>query len=204
MVGLRVEPGTAGADGLERRSSACRCRHGCGEVDRRPTGTAVAVAGARRVPAWSAPTTATDCLAADLRRTRSAVSPGAVVDLSANRTTLELSGPPARAGAGKGLPAGPAPAQLQARARRSPPSSGPVPVLLWQTAERTLPGMILPRASFADFTGPLAAGRDDASSPRPRCPDGTERAGPVLRRHRAVVVAHGGPDAGGAAVRRRR
>lgn len=74
--------------------------------------------------------------------------PGSVIDLSANRTTLELSGPSARAVLEKGChydlhPSAFGPGQAVSTAL------GPVPVLLWKTTEETF--RILPRASFADY-----------------------------------------------------
>jgi sarcosine oxidase subunit gamma len=74
--------------------------------------------------------------------------PGSVVDVSANRTTLELSGPAARATLEKGCPIdlhprsfGPGTAVLT--------NVGPVPVVLWQTGANTY--RLLPRSSFADY-----------------------------------------------------
>lgn len=73
---------------------------------------------------------------------------GSVVDVSANRTTLELSGAAARQVLEKGCPAdlhprsfGPGDAVTT--------TLGPVPVLLWQSGPLTY--RILPRASFADY-----------------------------------------------------
>lgn len=75
--------------------------------------------------------------------------PGHVMDLSANRTTLELSGPSARAVLEKGC-------HVDLHPRSFGPGTavstllGPVPVVLWQTGEQTY--RLLPRASFADYT----------------------------------------------------
>ena len=75
--------------------------------------------------------------------------PGQIVDLSANRTTLELSGPSAREVLEKGCPM-----DLHPRAfavgTAVATTLGPVQVLLWRTAEQEW--RILPRASFADYT----------------------------------------------------
>lgn len=76
-------------------------------------------------------------------------SPGQVVDLSANRTTLELSGPSARAVLEKGChvdlhPRAFGPGQAVSTAL------GPVQVVLWQTQDQTY--RIMPRASFAEYT----------------------------------------------------
>jgi sarcosine oxidase, subunit gamma len=73
---------------------------------------------------------------------------GSVVDVSANRTTLELSGPAARETLEKGCP-------VDLHPRSFGPGTavattlGPVPVLLWQTDETTY--RVLPRSSFADY-----------------------------------------------------
>lgn len=73
---------------------------------------------------------------------------GAVVDVSANRTTVELSGPSARATLEKGCPA-----DLRERSFRPgaavATTLGPVPLLLWQTGATTY--RLLPRGSFADY-----------------------------------------------------
>jgi sarcosine oxidase subunit gamma len=78
--------------------------------------------------------------------------PGAVVDLSANRTTLELSGPSARKVLETGCPADLHP-RVFGRGTAVTTTIGLVPVLLWQTAEEggSQTYRILPRASFADF-----------------------------------------------------
>ncbi|MGW1397220.1 sarcosine oxidase subunit gamma [Streptomyces sp. NPDC002405] len=75
-------------------------------------------------------------------------APGSVVDVSANRTTLELSGPSARAVLEKGC-------ALDLHPRSFGPDRavstqvGPVPVVLWQTGETAY--RLLPRSSFADY-----------------------------------------------------
>ncbi|MDQ8703981.1 sarcosine oxidase subunit gamma family protein [Streptomyces sp. LHD-70] len=75
--------------------------------------------------------------------------PGAVVDVSANRTTLELSGPAAREVLEKGC-------VLDLHPRAFGPSRavatqvGPVPVILWQTDEAPS-YRLFPRSSFADY-----------------------------------------------------
>ncbi|WP_167040905.1 sarcosine oxidase subunit gamma family protein [Salinibacterium sp. ZJ454] len=76
-------------------------------------------------------------------------SSGLVVDVSANRTTLELNGPSAREVLEKGC-------MLDLHPRAFTPGTavstqiGPVPVILWQTTE--IPTYrILPRASFSDY-----------------------------------------------------
>jgi len=87
-------------------------------------------------------------VAAELREALDG-APGSVVDLSANRTTLELSGPAAREVLEKGCPL-----DLHPRAFASgqavSTTVGPVAVLLWQVDD--LPTYrLFPRSSFADY-----------------------------------------------------
>ena len=76
--------------------------------------------------------------------------PGSATDLSANRTTFELTGPSARAVLEKGCPL-----DLHPRAFAVGPAYvtliGSVPVILWKVADESY--RILPRSSFADFLG---------------------------------------------------
>lgn len=75
--------------------------------------------------------------------------PGQVVDLSANRAVVEISGGSAREALEKGVPA-----DLHPRAfpvgTAVTTALGPVQILLWHTAEDEY--RVLPRASFADYT----------------------------------------------------
>lgn len=77
-------------------------------------------------------------------------APGQVVDLSANRTTFELSGTRARAVLEKGC-------SLDLHPRSFPPGTalstevGNIPVVLEKTGKESF--RIFPRASFADFLG---------------------------------------------------
>jgi sarcosine oxidase subunit gamma len=77
-------------------------------------------------------------------------APGQVVDLSANRTTFELSGPRARAVLEKGC-------ALDLHPRSITPGTalntevGNIPVVLLKTGEDSF--RLFPRASFADFLG---------------------------------------------------
>jgi sarcosine oxidase subunit gamma len=75
---------------------------------------------------------------------------GQVVDLSANRTTFELSGPRARAVLEKGCSLDLHPRILKAGTALSTEIGG-IPAILWKTAEETY--RVLPRASFAEFLG---------------------------------------------------
>jgi sarcosine oxidase subunit gamma len=75
---------------------------------------------------------------------------GQVVDLSANRTTLELSGPLARAVLEKGCALDLHPRVLKAGTALATEIGG-IPAILWKTAEESY--RIFPRASFAEFLG---------------------------------------------------
>lgn len=74
--------------------------------------------------------------------------PGSVVDVSANRTVVELSGPSARSVLEKGCPADLHPRAFGPGTAIST-SLGPVPLLLWQTGDQTY--RLLPRSSYADY-----------------------------------------------------
>ncbi|MBD1593935.1 sarcosine oxidase subunit gamma [Arthrobacter sp. S1_S22] len=75
---------------------------------------------------------------------------GQMVDLSANRTTFELTGPRARAVLEKGCSLDLHPRVLKAGTALST-EVGNIPVVLWKTGEETF--RLFPRASFADFLG---------------------------------------------------
>ncbi|MDR6506796.1 sarcosine oxidase subunit gamma family protein [Arthrobacter oryzae] len=100
-----------------------------------------------------APEDAHDSLGGDLIRALEAAladAPGQVVDLSANRTTFELSGPRARAVLEKGC-------ALDLHPRSFTPGTalntevGNIPVVLLKTGDESF--RLFPRASFADFLG---------------------------------------------------
>ena len=100
-----------------------------------------------------APTEAHESLGGDLiQALREALADGAgqVVDLSANRTTFELTGPRARAVLEKGCSLDLHPRVLSAGTALST-EVGNIPVVLWKTGEDSF--RIFPRASFADFLG---------------------------------------------------
>ncbi|MEU6228935.1 sarcosine oxidase subunit gamma family protein [Streptomyces sp. NPDC047042] len=75
--------------------------------------------------------------------------PGSVVDVSANRTTLELSGSAAREVLEKGCPLDLHPRAFAAGQAVST-TVGPIAVLLWQVDE-TPTYRLFPRSSFADY-----------------------------------------------------
>ena len=91
---------------------------------------------------------------------------GQVVDLSANRTTFELTGPRARAVLEKGCSLDLHPREFKAGTAYST-VIGNIPAILWKTGEESF--RVLPRASFADFLGRwlLDAMREYASAEVP-------------------------------------
>jgi sarcosine oxidase subunit gamma len=116
-----------------------------------------------------APEEAHDSLGGDLIGSLTAAlgdAPGQVVDLSANRTTFELSGPRARAVLEKGCALDLHPRVFKTGTALSTEIGG-IPAILWKTADETF--RIFPRASFAEFLGRwlLDAMREYASTEVP-------------------------------------
>ena len=145
MVGLRAEPGGGAAERLTTTLGA-RLPGTCGGVG--------AAAGTSAV--WLSPDewlVVSDADAAGLTQ-RLVVAlhgePGAAVDLSANRTTLELSGPSARDALDKGCALDLHPRSFAVGAAYAT-SLASVPVVLWRTADQTY--RVLVRSSFADHVG---------------------------------------------------
>ncbi|WP_256328633.1 sarcosine oxidase subunit gamma [Nocardioides sp. YR527] len=146
MVSLRVPVGSADRDRLAQILGA-ELPARCGEV---ATGHDVVVM-------WLSPdeylvisqSVAGSTLASYLR---AGVSEGAaaVVDLSANRTTLRLEGPSAQAVLEKGCPLDLHPRTF-ATGTAFATNIGRVPVLLWKVDTDSY--RILPRASYADYLG---------------------------------------------------
>lgn len=161
MVGIRVEAGSEAGGRIA--SVAGGLPAGCGAVDG-TAGVAVLWLGPTEFLAV-APEDAHDSLGGDLIRALTEAlgdGQGQVVDLSANRTTFELTGPRARAVLEKGC-------GLDLHPRSFTPGTalatqiGVIPAMLWKTSEESF--RILPRASFADFLGRwlLDAMRESAS-----------------------------------------
>lgn len=148
QVGLRAEPGSAAAAALEAAAGVSLPTR-VGETTGAADGTAVLWIGPDEylliAPEGSD-------VAARLTAALDA-EPGAVVDLSANRTTLELTGPSARAVLQKGCPADLHP-RVFGPGTAVATTLGLVPVLVWRTADQGAGQTyrILPRASFADYT----------------------------------------------------
>lgn len=100
-----------------------------------------------------APTEAHESLGGDLiQALRDALGgdAGQVVDLSANRTTFELTGPRARAVLEKGCSLDLHPRVFKAGTAFSTEIAN-IPAVLWKTGEESF--RIFPRASFAEFLG---------------------------------------------------
>ena len=145
MVGLRLAPGSDAAHRVEARLGTPLPAR-CGEIGI-GTGCSVLWLSPDEFLVVSAanPTEFTARLVQALGS-----EPGSAVDLSANRTTFELTGPAARDVLEKGCPL-----DLHPRAFRVGAAYvteiGPVPVILWKTGPETYE--IYPRASFADYLG---------------------------------------------------
>jgi sarcosine oxidase subunit gamma len=144
QIGLRAEPGTTAHAALAAAAGVA-LPEGPGQVSGSADGVAILWQGPDEfllVAPDGSPLLAK--LVAAL-----GAEPGAVVDLSANRTIVELHGPSAREVLEKGCPA-----DLHPRAfgpgHAIMTTLGKVPLLVWQTAESTF--RLLPRASFADYT----------------------------------------------------
>jgi sarcosine oxidase subunit gamma len=146
MVNLRADPAREVAGRLEKTLGAPLPDH-CGHT----------TASGRHTLVWLGPDewlvlSGADgaVLTAELREVLGA-DPGSVVDVSAQRTTLELSGPAARQVLEKGCPL-----DLHPRAfgpgRAVSTTVGPVGVLLWQVDDRPA-YRLFPRSSFADHLG---------------------------------------------------
>lgn len=146
MVSLRVDPGGAAYDRISRVLGIA-LPASCGETATGDGHTVLwlgpdewLVVAKETAPAYDP---LVDALLEAL-----GVERGAVVDVSANRTTLELSGEKARAVLEKGCPV-----DLHPRAftpgRAVTTVVGPIPVLLWQVEATTY--RLFPRSSFADY-----------------------------------------------------
>ncbi|EXU61950.1 sarcosine oxidase subunit gamma [Streptomyces sp. PRh5] len=142
MVNLRLDPASEAAGRVEKTLGAPLPRE-CGHTAASGTHTAVWLGPDEWLLLSEAPIDT-----AELRQAL-AGDPGSVVDVSANRTTLELSGPAARQVLEKGCRL-----DLHPRAfgpgRAVSTTVGPVPVLLWQLDDAPT-YRLLPRSSFADY-----------------------------------------------------
>ena len=145
MVGVRVVPGSEVASRVEAQLGTS-LPSACGAVSQ---GEGLAVLWLSPdeflVVAEAGPAAVTSALVAAV-----AEGPGSATDLSANRTTFELTGPSARAVLEKGCAL-----DLHPRAFADDSAYvttlGPVPVIIWKDDAESY--RILPRSSFADFLG---------------------------------------------------
>ncbi|MEV8016995.1 sarcosine oxidase subunit gamma family protein [Streptomyces sp. NPDC086554] len=148
MLNLRVDPASEAAARIEQTLGTPLPRQ-CGHTT---------AAGAHTV-AWLGPDewlvfsqAESNVTYAELREALDG-DPGSVVDVSANRTTLELTGPAARQVLEKGCPLDLHPRSF-GPGRAVSTTVGPIPVLLWQVdgqADGAPTYRLLPRASFADY-----------------------------------------------------
>ena len=149
MAGLRVDPGSDAGERLGTLTGGLPAASG--EV-RSSGGTAVL---------WLGPAEFLLVAPAESHESLGGVLPlalvealgdgaGQVVDLSANRTTLELTGPRARAVLEKGCSLDLHPRVFKTGTALSTEIGG-IPAVLWKTAEEEY--RIFPRASFAEFLG---------------------------------------------------
>ncbi|MFH8735653.1 sarcosine oxidase subunit gamma [Streptomyces sp. NPDC017964] len=144
MVNVRVDPASAAATRIEKTLGAPLPReHG------ETTSSGAHTAFWLGPDEWLVLSQTEEGVAAAELREALAADPGSVVDVSANRTTLELSGPAARQVLEKGCPL-----DLHPRAfgpgRAVSTTVGPIAVLLWQVDDGPT-YRLLPRSSFADY-----------------------------------------------------
>ncbi|MGW0737186.1 sarcosine oxidase subunit gamma [Streptomyces sp. NPDC002851] len=144
MVDVRVDPASEAADRIEKTLGAPLPRE-CGDTTTSGAHTVLWLGPDEWLVLSPAEETA---VAAELTAALGG-DPGSVVDVSANRTTLELTGPAAREVLEKGCPL-----DLHPRAfgpgRAVSTTVGPVAVVLWQVDDGPT-YRLFPRSSFADY-----------------------------------------------------
>ncbi|MEV1082411.1 sarcosine oxidase subunit gamma family protein [Streptomyces sp. NPDC050211] len=144
MVNLRVAPASEAADRIEEALGAPLPRQ-CGDTTSSAAHTIVWLGPDEWLVLSQADATA---LAAELKEALGG-APGSVVDVSANRTTLELTGPAARQVLEKGCPLDLHP-RVFGPGRALSTTVGPVAALLWQVDDAPT-YRLFPRSSFADY-----------------------------------------------------
>jgi sarcosine oxidase subunit gamma len=150
MVGIRVERGSDAGTRIAAVTGGLPAS--CGEV----SGSDAAISALWLGPAEFmiiAPEESHDSLGGSLISDLTAAlgsDEGQVVDLSANRTTFELTGSRARAVLEKSCSLDLHPRVFKAGTALAT-EIGHIPVVLWKTADETF--RLFPRASFADFLG---------------------------------------------------
>ena len=161
MAGVRVDPRSE--EGARIAAVAGGLPERCGEVGGTDPVTVLWLGPSEFLVV--APEEAHDSLGGDLIGSLVAAlgeAPGQVVDLSANRTTFELTGPRARAVLEKGCALDLHPRSFTVGTALST-EIGNIPVVLQKTGGESF--RLFPRASFADFLGRwlLDAAREFAS-----------------------------------------
>ncbi|MDO0930535.1 sarcosine oxidase subunit gamma family protein [Streptomyces sp. DG2A-72] len=144
MANLRVDPASEAADRIEKALGAPLPRQ-CGDTTASGPHAVVWLGPDEWLVLSQADATA---LAAELTEALGG-DPGSVVDVSANRTTLELTGPAARQVLEKGCPLDLHP-RVFGPGRAVSTTVGPVAVLLWQVDDAPT-YRLFPRSSFADY-----------------------------------------------------
>lgn len=144
MVNLRVDPASEAADRIGKTLGAPLPQQ-CGGTSASGPHTVVWLGPDE----WLVLSQAEESTVAAELREALAGAPGSVVDVSANRTTLELSGPAARQVLEKGCPLDLHP-RVFGPGRAVSTVVGHVAVLLWQVDE-TPTYRLFPRSSFADY-----------------------------------------------------
>ena len=145
MVGVRAVPGSAAARAIEARLEISL-----------PTACGAVASGAGVSAVWLSPDEFLVFSDGPPSELASALvdalgdEPGSVIDLSANRTTFELTGPSARLVLEKGCALDLHPRSFAVGTAYTT-LIGSVPVVLWKVADDRY--RILPRSSFADFLG---------------------------------------------------
>lgn len=149
MVGIRVDPSSEAGRRIGTVTGGLPLA--CGNVTSGPSGLAVLWLGPDEFLAIAPDNGGVDggILAAALVEALGESS-GQVVDLSSNRTTLELAGPSARDVLEKSCAADLHPRAF-APGTAITTEIGKIPVVLWKTGPETF--QVFPRASFADHLG---------------------------------------------------
>ncbi|KNH16777.1 sarcosine oxidase subunit gamma [Arthrobacter sp. ZBG10] len=149
MAGVRVDPGSEAGSRIASVVGGLPAR--CGEVGGTERASVLWLGPSEFL--MVAPEEAHDSLGGDLIGSLVAAlgdAPGQVVDLSANRTTFELTGPRARAVLEKGCALDLHPRTFTAGTALNT-EVGFIPVILLKSGEESY--RLFPRASFADFLG---------------------------------------------------
>ncbi|MEU6251218.1 sarcosine oxidase subunit gamma family protein [Streptomyces sp. NPDC047043] len=144
MVNVRVDPASEAAERIEKALGASLPRH-CGHTSTSGPHSVVWLGPDE----WLVLSQAEVAAVVGELREALADDAGSVVDVSANRTTLELSGPAAREVLEKGCPLDLHPRSF-GPGRAVSTTVGPVAVVLWQVDDAPT-YRLFPRASFADY-----------------------------------------------------